>query len=42
MNLVSGIYHNVPLPPIHPAAPISLTVQCNVIPRRQNNILPSV
>jgi hypothetical protein len=40
--LVSVIYHNVPLSPLHPAAPISLAVQCDVILRKQNNKLPSV
>jgi hypothetical protein len=42
MFLVSGIYHNVPLSPFNPAAPISLAVEWNVILRKQNNTLPSV
>ena len=41
MILVSGIYHSVPLSPFHPAAPISLAVQYNVILTKQHNTLPS-
>jgi len=40
--LESGVYHNVPLSPFHPATPISLAVQCDVILRKHNNKLPSV
>jgi hypothetical protein len=39
MIMVSGIYYNVPLSPFHPAAPITLAVQCNVILTQQNNTL---
>jgi hypothetical protein len=39
--LVCGIYHNDPLLPSHPAAPISLAVVWDVILNRQNNTLIS-